>query len=503
MNVFGIQIDAPHIRTCLLRKGSKGIVIETLNSASLNEDLNVKRLYIENFKGRIVSGLSAKNFLIRSMEVKVTGGKHVDEAIAFQSEALSHFKPEDVLTVPVIDKREKGKAEVLLFTVPRERMKEHLLELERLKIDPDAVSTVPSALCRFIRWKFPKLADAFIIDLGSNEITCALLENGDLKKSHAISKGIEGLLVALHEDRKKILLKKEIEGAAKQIDLLLLKPGLNPHLSGELNELRQELAKIYFSFCRSLTKPVIFTGRSDAFIHLREYLIDYTEGEWPISFDEQKFAVSIGLALDQISEHPIQLRREEFFPRKNWARMGFYSLLLLASSFILSGSLLILGMESVSSRKQEMLNYLQPTSRKSPLKKRKIEKQIDQWISAIEANNKEYAYILQGPKVAEVLAWLTSHPLLEQFKNGGDPIDVREIKYQLISYPTVQSGKDPFLVKVEMEFKFKSLMNARKFHESLRQGDEWVDPDLEMTWDALNDGYCASFYMKNRSPHVP
>lgn len=501
MNILGIHIDSSFIRTCLLRKGRQGIEIRALRAVSLNEDTNVKPLYINGFKGRITSGLSAKDFLIRTMEIKVAGSRHIEEAIAFQSEALSHFKPEEVITIPFLGK--KGKADALLFTVPCDGLKKHLTQLEEMGIEPDAISTVPSALCHFIRWKFPKLSEAFIIDLGSNETTCALMEKGELKKSHAITKGIDGLLAAFREDRKKILLKNEIEGSAKQSDLLLLKPGLNPHLSGELIELRQELAKVYYSFTRGLIKPVIFTGRTDAFIHLREFLIDFSEGECPLTSEEQKFAVSMGLALEQTSPTPLQLRQGNFFPKKNWARMGFYALTLLAASVVLSIALLAIGLRSTSLRKEEMLESLQTSSRKTLLTEGNMEEQIDQWISAIESNNKEYPYILQAPKASEVLSWLSGHPLLEELKNEGDPIDVREIKYQLTSYPTIRSSKEPFLAKVEIEFDFKSMMNARKFHESLRSSDDWIDSTQEISWDALNNGYRASFFMKNRSPHVP
>lgn len=520
MTILGIHLDFPLIRTCLIRKGRQGIEIHALKTFSLNDDShpipqyktlkteaifrsplsNVKPLY---FKGRVASGLSAKDFLIRSMEVKVAGGRHIEETIAFQSEALSHFKPEEVITFPFVEKKEKGKADAVLFTVPRDGIKEHLKKLEELEIDPDTVSTIPSALCHFIRWKFPNLERAFIIDLGSSETTCALLGKGGLKKSHCIPKGVERLLEALHEDRKKILLKKEIEGAAKQIDLLLLKKGLNPRLSEDLNELRQELSKVYYSFTRGSVIPVIFTGRCDGFIHLREFLIDFSEEKCHLTHEEQKFSISMGLALEQVSPRPLQLRLGEFFPKKNWARMGSIALLLLATSIFLSATLLGIEMQAASLKKQQMLDSLQTASRKKLLTEGPAEEQIGQWIDAIETNNKEYPYILQAPKVSAFLSWLSSHPLLEELKLEGDPIDVRQIKYQLTSFPTIRSDTEPFLAKVEIEFDFKNAMNARKFHEALRERTDWIDPKLEIGWEALNDGYRASFFMKTQGPYVP
>ncbi len=512
MDIFSIHLDPPFIYTALLRKKRNGIQIHDLKvdpqaqsssdpispqcKTALHSDFRKTSHYIEHFKGRIASGIPAKDFLMRSVELKIANSRHVEEAIAFQSEATGHFTPGEILSVPLIEKKEKGDTEALLFTVPREVLKKHLLELEKLEIDPDSVSTVPLALCHFIRWRFPKLLDALIIDLGSSEITCVLMEQGKLKKAHAISEGIETLLAALLEDRKKVLLKQEIEGAAKQIDLMLLKPSANPRLMANLNKLRQTIGKILFSFCRKEAKPVIFTGRTDTFIHLREFLVDPLENDWTLTPEEQKFAIAIGLGLEQFSLLPLQLRREEFFPRKNWNRMGFYALLFLSASLLFSVGLLGLGNQLSFSRKAKMGQFLGISGKEN------LEEKIDRWIVSIEKSNKEYTYILQAPKVVEVFSWISSHPLLEMLKKEGDPIDIREIQYQLITLPQIHSLKEPYLAKVEIEFQFKSAMNARKFHEALRQGDDLVNPNLEIIWDALNEGYRVSFFLKNRSPYV-
>jgi hypothetical protein len=501
MNILGIHLSSPSLRVCLLKKKHRSIQIKELREIFSLKEPHVKQLYNKNFKGKVVSGLPAKDFMIRRMEVKVSDSQHAEEAIAFQSEALSYFDLKEALLVPWIRKKEKEKTEALLFTIPKERFSSHLNELKEWGIDPDLVSTIPSALCRFIDWKFPDLKDAFIIDLGSKEITCALLEKGDLKKSFSIKKGTDCLLAALHEDRKKNLLKKEIEGAAKQIDLLLLKSNLNPHLSKELNDVRQELARVHHSFDKGLAHPVIFTGITDTFIHFPEALIDFSKNPYCLTLEEQKFAISIGLALEQTSSPFLQLRQGEFFPQKNWARMGLYALLLFSISILLSFGFLSYGLKLASSRKQTLADFLQTPNRKNLIQKGSIESQINQWIHLIEENKQDYRYILQGPKVSQVLSWLSSHPLLVQLKNEGDPIQIEEMKYQLASYPKIDST-DPFLIKVELHFRFKHLVNARRFHEALRKGDALVDPEQEIIWDASADIYRTSFFTKNQGFHV-
>jgi hypothetical protein len=509
MFILGIHLDPPYVLGALIQKNREGIKIHALRSAFLYEPDNVKQLYIASerpFKGKIASGISAKDFLIRSLELKIANHRHIEEAIAFQAEATSHLNPKEILTVHRLRKNEKGNTEALLFTAPREALKQHLIKLEALQIDPDAVSAIPEALCQFARWKFPHLLDAFIIDLGSHEWTCAWMEKGQLKKAHVIAGGVEALLEALLEDRKKILLKKEIEGAAKQIDLLLLKSGLNPHLTEKLNEMRQELSKIHYSFQRGAEKKaILFTGRTNAFIHLSEFLIDASENPFSLSLEEQKFAPALGLALTQTNSHPLQFRQGEFFPQKNWRKLGLYALSLITFSLLGCGILFYFGSRSIQSRKKEMANSLKPSLQKGKFSSEgsNAEERIVRWISAVEASNKEYPYILQAPKAAEVLAWFSSHPLLEKFKNEGDPIELREIRYQLVQFPKIGSPKEPYLAKVEIEFQFKNATNGRKFHEALREGDNRVDPRLDVTWDVLHDGYRASFFLKNRSPYVP
>ncbi len=521
MYILGIHLDPPFIRTALLYKKGQKIEIRALHAALISSEplttdpspnvkqqyttpknetffgdpsSNVKQLYIKNFSGRIASGISSRDLLIRSIELKVTSHRHIEEAIAFQTEATSYFNPTDILTVPLLQKKEKGCTRALLFTASRECLKKYFAELEKLEIDPDSVSAIPLALCHFARWKFPQFLDALIIDIGSSEVSCILMEQGELKKAHAILGGVEVLLAALLQDRRKILLKKEIEGAAKQIDLLLLKPSLNPHLTENLNSLRQEITKVLYSFSRGEKRAVIFTGRTDAFIHLAEFLTEETIHL--ATQEEEKFAVSIGLALEQTRTHSLNFRQAEFFPRKNWKRMGIYALSLFSISLFLSVACISFGLRSSFLRKTEMLRSLHFSEEGC------LEEKIDQWISSIEKNNNEYPYILQAPKVAEVFAWLSSHPLLEELKKQNDPIDIREIQYQLINFPKIGSTKNPYLAKVDIEFKFKNAMNARKFHEALRAGDDRVNPNLEISWDALTDSYRTSFFLKNRSSHV-
>jgi hypothetical protein len=492
MQIIGIHLDTPYLKIALMRKKGEKVEIVSLKTTPFNETEHVKQLYTDstkNFTEWAASCLTSKDFLIRSLELNVSHSRHLEQAIAFQAETATHLNPAEVLTVPLLSKQTAKQVEALLFISSRTALKQHLEQLSQYGIDPDSVSTTSQALAHFVQWKFPHLNEAFVLDVGSSETTCIFYSGGKGRKVHSIPLGVEHLLQALFEDRKKILLRKEIEGTARQIDLLLFKPGLNPHLYKTLNELKQEITKTQYSFGAE-EKPILFTGRLDPFIHLREFLVDSYQDS--LSPEEQRYAISIGLCLEALSKAPLQLRTAEFFPKKNWGKLGRFASLLMASSLALAALITGWGWQHIHSSKREMALKI---GSKGP-----VEENIEQWIRIVEKNNKEYPYILQAPAAAEVLAWLSAHPLLNTLKEEGDPIDLRHLRYQLVSLPKIGSLKEPYLAKVELEFQFKSSMNARRFQEALRSGDDRINPEIK--WEPLNEGYRAIFFLKNRGPHV-
>ena len=515
--VIGLQIDKPFVRAALLQKNQNRIEICILKSSLLSEPNDVKQLYFPKFKGHIASGLSAKEVLIRSIELKVSDNRHLQKALEFHSEATTHFNPTEIIAIPHLLKKVNGEVEALLFTAPRESIKAHLLEINNLGINPDRVSTHSMALVRYIKWKAPSLENAFLVDLGSSEWTCVLLEQGKLKKAYCLSQGIETLLSSLWEDRKKLLQPKEIEGIAKQIDLLQLKSHFNPHLSTKINEMRQELTKIIYSFHRiAHQQPLIFTGHLDSFGHLSEFLMEnlkeaiISQHNLSLALQEQKYAIAIGMGLEQIHDS-VQFLQQEFFPKRNWYRAGLYSIALFASSIFLSLILLFMGTEAIKSRKLKMISTLEKTldqwdpGLKKTIFSKNLEQEaiLNQWISTVAKYNKEYPYILQAPKMNQVLLWLSHHPFLQQIQQEGEPIEIQNIHYQLIQYPTIDSPQDPYQAKVELEFKTSSPLNARKFHELLLKDDFFVDSSSGIEWEMFNEGYRTSFLLKNRSPYVP
>jgi hypothetical protein len=87
--------------------------------------------------------------------------------------------------------------------------------------------------------------------------------------------------------------------------------------------------------------------------------------------------------------------------------------------------------------------------------------------------------------------------MIESFRLAGDPLSFEEIHYNLVSLPRLESLQEPYLVKIELEFKIGSPLHARQFHEMLSGKNDFVEASHEVSWEVLNDRYKTSFYLKN------
>lgn len=508
MQILGISIDKPLLHLAFIEKNQrrKGFY---LKSFPLNEIENVKQLYTPSFKGKISSTFSAKNLLMRTFEVNTASEKHLEQAIAFQAEALSHFDEKDLFSIPHIVKRLKDKTEIQLFTTPREVLREHLDSLEKINLDPDCVTASPLALTHYVKWKLPNLQNAFLLNLGSEEWTCVCIQNGEMKKFHSILGGTESLLAAFGEDRKKNLSAKEIIGAAKQIDLLEMQASLNSHLFSQLVSMKQEVSRIIYSFFLLYGQnPLLFTGQIDAFGQIQEYL-EKELGDLicpnispEISREEQKYAIPIGLVVG-FNKNKVQFRKNEFFPKKIWKKAGLYSLSFITASLLIGGSCILMGNHILQTHQQKMASLLQENlNRWDPPLAEKIfagscnEEVFAGWNRSVAVHSKEYPYIARFPKVSEVLSWIYQHPVVLAAKQTEDPIVIQSIRYQLLRHPKIEAPKDPYEGKVEIEFTTKNPLNARKFHQSLHKGEGWVDSEQEIQWEPSENLYRTSFYLK-------
>jgi hypothetical protein len=507
MRMLGLYLDPPYLSLAVIEtKGGKTKICSLRLMASVTPE-NVKQLYIQEAPQHISIALPT---LIRHLQFKMSSSKQIAQILPFQVESLTSMNLQDIIYTADFHTSKAG-TESTIFLTSKEHLKNSLDEWKTYSLIPDRVTTTFAALVKFSQACIPDLMSAFIVDLGSQKWTCVWMENGEVKKGFTIDQGIESMLAALWEDQKKVLFQKEVEGVATEIDLLQLKAPLNPHLLHKLEQLRNSLSNVLYSFQKdSGIKPVFFTGRTDAFGHLREYLLGPVsefplyESNTPLSVGEQKCAIAIGSAMEQ----KIQLLKDEFTPSKVWEKAGSWGIFLFSISLLLTIILSLSGHSKFQAEKEEIADSFKKILSRADktfansLFLGSLEKGIEEAALAIQKYDKETPYILQAPSVTEVLSWISSHPLIEALRTTDDPLEIVGVKYQLVSFPHIESMRDKYVAKVDLEFCVKSPMNARKFHEALLQGDDLVNAGEEFVWDSSENTYRTSFFLKNKASNV-
>lgn len=469
MQATGVQIDGPFLRRAHVRRLRQNLHIVSLSSDPC-EDL-------PEIEAPLVSGLNSNDLIIRSRTFTPAKSRKLRQALILQIEAQLHLKAEDVLTVSVFDDHEKR---ATTYSTTRAALNDHLQSFHPLRIDPERVSAIPAALQAFVKWKDPELSSYFLLDIGLATTNCIWVENGALQKAHALHSGQQTL------------------------------KDLCPPFAEEAKAFRREILKFLHSF--QCQRPLILTLESDL-DGLREFLLEglreciAEEKKLTATDEEQRYAIPIGLAIDYLenTKYPIQFRTGTSISRQHWQKLGLRSGCLIVAAVSLCALLYETGACWIDKREREIVHNLETwTAAKDP--KLRLElfsggcdtaDLVDRWLNLIEKNAKDYRYLMRAPKVAEFLTWLTHHPLVESFQISSDPIVFEQIRYQLVSFPHLEAASDPYLVKVELDFKVASPLHARKFHEMLLQGSGLVDPSHEIGWEVLPDRYRAAFYLKN------
>jgi hypothetical protein len=498
MRILGLHFDRPYYRWAVIEQSGKKFSIQSLKTLASGDD--VKPLYIAERKDSVATGMKT---LVRQLEFKFSSMRKIEQGLRFQIESLTHLKMEEMVYAEQIYQKEAG-AGSTVFLAAKESLQTSLLQWNELGIHPDLMTGVPQALLQFTRYRCPQLESVFVVHLGSDEWTCVWIEEGKIKKSFSIEEGVESLLGSLWEDRKKVLFPSEVNGVAKQIDLLQLKSHLNPHLSENLKSLRCKLHATLFSFQQQAgQRPVFFTGRTDAFGQFTTFLLEDSklaiyEPPIPLSLDESKCAVAIGSALEATARKKIQFLKDEFVPARQWRKAGAWGLGLIAGTVALNLLCICLGWhhfkqqrESVAASFKQIVEQMDKPLSES-LFAEGIEAGIEQSAQVVQKYNKEALFLVQAPTVTEVLGWLRKV----------DSLEVLDFKYHLVSFPRIGGLRDPYQAKVEIEFR-ANAMSARTFHENLLKGETIADPNQEIVWETLTDSNRVSFYLKNRVPYVP
>ena len=489
MQVLGLYIDPPYIHLAVIEKRKNEVEVRSIKNFLLDQSANVKQLYIPAWKGQFATAIHS---LVRFIELPQGSAREIAKGIPFKVESLSPLPLSQVVYFV-----QSGKENNQLFVVSKEKLQHHLQIWHQFGIQPDLTTSIAQAQLRFFQHKFPSTSNAILIHLGSNEWNCLQIQNHQIVRAHTIPVGINDLLHAFWEDRKKVLFESEIEGAAKQIDLLQLRSHLNPSLSKAIEKGKERLSQALSSFIQNdISMPVLFTGRVDAFHHLKKYLTDLPTIGSELSIQEALSALAVGIGIENFSHTPIQFLTGEFYPKRFLRRMGRWAFASLCISILGSLSLAFIGSRLFTENQEEMATSLQMLLNRSEnglgdrLFKRTKEEGFALSAQLIQQSLMPAYFLTNHYSVGQFLQKLTSHPLF-------DSIKVKELEYEMISYPKIGDEKAPYKVKIQMVLETENNVAARKFHETLLSGEWIADSAEEIRWDSSANSIVTSFTLRS------
>lgn len=487
MTQLGIHLDPPYLRLCLVNQGK-------IEHSCLIYDEEKGTLLKEPFplKGTVISGESPKVLFLKPTTIKAPYSKEALQALQLQIQSSSYFEEEKYIKTFFIQEKEPC-IQALIASIPKEALQKHLTKLKLFGIEPDVTSSYALALENFLLSRAVGVEEGIVVHLGSSEWILAVIEKRKLLQSFSISGGIQELLSALWEDRKKILPLQEVEGIAQQIDLLQLKKELNPNLSKRLEKNALDLTHLLSILQTKAAYPLLFTGLTNAFGNLPAFLTQSVklpllpDNELKASEEEKKNAVALGLTLSS----SLQLLKETFFPRKNWANIGkqFTALwaasCLLAGIFFISGTSLIENQETLLAQKLQSALFKWDPELEHSLFTNKLssKEKINRWLDSIDSTLQKVHYTAPTPSFSNVLSWLSKQSL-----------HIDQVSYSLEKKPSIEHPKDPYLVKIHLLLQFDSPLTARAWHQELFQSP-FVNTSKEITWKTLPNRYECSFYV--------
>ncbi len=468
MEAIGIYLDGPTLRMATARK--RGFAISDAKSFNISvERPNVKPLYMT----RLVSGLPTQEVLFRGAEIPPTRHQELAKALAHHAETTHHLDPDEALSAPLL--RNQGR--ILYALTTRTALAHHLKQWKRYDIDPDWVVPVPTALARYWTWEC-ELAEGWILDIGFNETTVALLSEGIAVQSHGIPIGMGQLYEELSVDRRQSLF------ATEAIDL----ERANGPFRAKLDELVAAIDQTLLGMDRTeQPRPLLLSGHLDAFPAFSSFLfrnIARRVTELHLA-DTAKMAIAIGLAIEGLGT-AFNFRTGSHTSRRERVRSGTLLSLLLLASCTASIALWSWGSHLLQGRRHAIATTLESILpaplREQILIDRDPEGVMHRWRAIVCDAPKSPPYPLAVASVSELYAWWENHPLRAPLN-----LQLESLTYEL---------QDPHVkpaARIHLIFTAQNPLDARKFHDALLEDPAIIGP---VEWTANGTHFEATFSMR-------
>lgn len=535
---IGLELTPTEVKTACVTSGKDNPTILSLSIFPHHSE-HVKQLYIDH--PIISTAVRGKDVLIRSLTLPLTKLKDINDALSFQAEPLLPYSIDQACLAYQITSKSTETTELAFLSIQKETLLEHLEVWRNEGIEPEVVGSVPSALCAFASCYLSSIKTVLILHIGTQEITCSLINEGKLWASFTQPDGFELLVKAQQEDGGGPLPQGEEEWKT-------IKETAGSALGAALKKIEKEIAKMCFSLSKesgntpiegvALTGEVaLCDGLSETLVkHLSYPLKSCASLDNHTSRELHYYAVPLGLAIGALpgSNLTINFRQHELSYPHPWRRLQLPLALLLTSIFLLTLAFYFFSQQYIDYQegkvKQEYIDLLGSLNKthenfeKAFLAKNPYAEAPDNdEIPKVEQLDREdiarrltflqkeflstpdsFPLFANTPRVSDVFAWLTQHPavlLIDEEGNKQSKLQIENFSYSMVKRPQQGKKQEKYQVKIEIEFTSPTPKLAREFHDALITPNEWIDPKGEVKWNSSRGKYKTSFFLKDKTAY--
>ncbi len=506
---IGLYLDGSMVKWAKITQNKKKISIDLLRTFPFSEEkaFFFPQSGIEECSYKLISGLETSEVLLRNLQIKQKDRKKILKLLPFQIEPQLPWSSEDaIISIQIAPGDSPKSSKISFYATKKDTLQSHIELLKQKNADPDETSCTPNALWRFAQQFFPDLSDTIILHVGSKTSTIVGITNSKPSFSHSFSLGSELFSTALESEKPDPSFPNFLSISAEKTPIL-----------HELTEqAKKELDRVFTFFLKKQKDPwknIILTGNFSAGPLLKAFIAHHLPDSMKLhecqgneSYDGmtlESYAIPIGLALDGLLQDGLSTRfRKETFTSSSQKKeyVKLFSSFALACLVLTSSTILISNMYRNHNKKKSIEVFQNSFSiqQKTINTLEDLKKEI---VLKEESLNKEktpYQLALPMPNVSEVLAWLSSHPVLTStlLSEKGDEVDIKKVKYTLVRYPKITTPTLPYVGKIELEVEISNMKLAKNFQSSIQKEISFIDLKKEISWEAKGSTYFISFFLK-------
>ena len=413
-----------------------------------------------------ITALDAKEISLKQGKLPKARGKEWQALLTYELEKHNVFLETSSVTVPIYNKfsKEASMQEVFFLTCSKKTLEEHINSWEELNICPDGITTVPSALYRFCR-SCISAKDFLVVAIYHGVAWLLLAINDQMTKICEISLEIEPVDSArFWQTCDKFLFRCFADLKIDTLDVVFLNAELVQDKFCKLLQAQHQIMPVIQELDALQDKSAI------------QYCIP-----WGMCLDaalEDKKSVNfLGRSLQKATTFTLQTKKQ--LKHFVFSITALTAACLCASSCFFSYKNHQLDCK-VTQLIQEMLGEDKVT--KVSLKDKSLEEKIifcEKQLRLLKKN----ALALPNFSVTKILKDFENFVKKEKLQGH-----LANISYQMISYPTAESKKQPYEALVVLEF----IMDA---------AGEMKQPHIPSYWTKFNMekkpyGYEISFVAK-------